>query len=170
MTEEWRAIVGWEGFYEVSSEGRVRSLARIVNRKSSPMKIRPKLLKPVLKNGRHLSVQLRDTSQGRTRTEYVHHLVARAFLPNPEGYPVVRHWDDDAFNNSVRNLRWGTSSDNAWDKVRNGRHHNTQKTHCPSGHPYRGNNLLVSTRRDGSKFRMCRECLSRRSRSRGYLK
>src|SRR5690606_32882164 len=149
----------WEGLYEVSDQGRVRSLPREVRReKSGPLPVRGQVLGASVKNGRHPAVQLRDTSRGRSRIVYVHRLVAEVCIPNPEGLPIVRHLDDNALNNRVENLAWGTQSDNAWDKVRNGRHHNQRKTHCPQGHPYSGSNLYVSRRGDGSTFRTCRAC------------
>lgn len=158
MPEEWRPVVGWEGFYEVSSHGQVRSVARVIARTNGPLPVQPRVLKPQIKNGRHQSVTLRDTANGRTERPYIHRLVAEAFIPNPDGFRVVRHLDDNPLDNRVENLAWGSQSDNMHDLVRNGNHPHAQKTHCPQGHPYSGANMWIGQRGDGSTFRMCREC------------
>lgn len=67
----------------------------------------------------HLMVSL--YVDGNRYKEYVHRLVAEAFIPNPEGYPLVRHLDDDPSNNSVENLAWGTQLDNVHDAIEHGR-------------------------------------------------
>ena len=105
----WRPVVYWEGLYEVSDCGRVRSV-----RLSKPRAIRP------LPNRRgHLRVML---THGERRVHaYVHTLVAEAFLgPRPEGL-LVCHRDDRKRNNRVGNLYYGTRSDNARDAIANGR-------------------------------------------------
>lgn len=105
--EEWRDCVGFEGFYQVSNEGRVRSLAvwnalrnKIYKRKS-----------PVLK-------KIETTREGYKRVllSYygvhhhcaVHRLVAQAFIPNPNNYPCINHKDETHDNNHVENLEWCT--------------------------------------------------------------
>lgn len=161
--EQWAPIDGWPG-YEVSTAGRVRSVTRrLTRRNGQAFTVAGRILRPVRKNGRHLAVSLRDETNGRSSRPYIHRLVAKAFIPNPEEFDVVRHLDDNADDNSVENLCWGTHGDNAWDRVRNGRHHNALKTHCPSGHPYSGENLVIGRRGDGSTFRACRACSTRRS-------
>jgi hypothetical protein len=67
---------------------------------------------------------------------YVHHLILLAFVgPRPEGC-VTRHLDDDKANNRLGNLCYGTSTENNYDMVRNGKNRNANKTHCPQGRPY----------------------------------
>ena len=73
--------------------------------------------KPMDKHG-HLGVALRIN--GRDKYVYVHRLIAKAFIPNPEGYPIVRHLNDDPSYNEVDNLAWGTQRDNHLDCIRNG--------------------------------------------------
>lgn len=117
--KEWRPVVGFEGGYEVSNLGRVRSLDRFLPRiGNSPRIYRGKILNPQAKKAGHLWVQL-----GRGNQFYVHHLVLEAFVgPCPAGQ-VGLHWDDEPSNNFLENLRWGTRSDNYADYVRNyGRH------------------------------------------------
>lgn len=69
-------------------------------------------------NHGHLNVRL--SNRGRVSEQYIHRLVAKAFIPNPNDYPYVRHLDDDPSNNSAENLAWGTQLDNHNDCVRNG--------------------------------------------------
>lgn len=115
MTEEWRPVVGHEGFYEVSSEGRVRSLPK------------PGWRGCVFHNGRYKI--LATTVGGRAknykrvmlmnpkRHAYVHHLVAEAFLgPRPEGM-VVLHKDDKTFDNRAEHLRYGDRDENETDRM-----------------------------------------------------
>src|SRR5690606_13797524 len=98
MTEEWRDVVGYEGLYQVSNTGRVKSLYNNI------------LLKPVkLKNG-YLVVCLHK--DGKQKNRHIHRLVAEAFLPNPNKFPVVMHLDDEKTNNNVWNLKWSTHSEN----------------------------------------------------------
>lgn len=99
--ENWRPVVGYEGLYEVSDLGRVRSLRRA----------RPRILKPGRMSGGHLSVAL-----GRGNSRTVHSLVMEAFVgPRPEGCEV-RHLDGVHQHNSLGNLEYATRSRNAQDK------------------------------------------------------
>lgn len=149
MSEQWRAIPGYEGRYEVSDQGRVRSWLPYHHTPT------PRILKPALTGDRanYLSVNL--TGGGRRWKPKVHYLVLAAFVgPRPHGYQV-RHLDGDPANNTVANLAWGTASENRWDTIRHGRHHELLKTHCPAGHPYDEQNTVIEGRR-----RRCRTCRS----------
>jgi hypothetical protein len=111
--------------YEASDQGRVRS-----NKRTGSWMV----LAPGTDRAGYLRVGL---WQGATRiTKRVHVAVAEAFLgPRPEGLEV-RHLDDDKSNNYLSNLAWGTPTENHLDRVRNGIHHNSIKTHCPQRHAY----------------------------------
>ncbi len=120
MTEEWRAVPGWSGFYEVSDAGNVRSLDRrwpVTNRFGNVenRQHRGKLLKlGVLKNGYQMVSLTRPG--GVRRYAYVHNLVAEAFIgPKPLGEEVC-HRDGVRTHNALRNLRYGTRSSNALDR------------------------------------------------------
>ncbi len=113
MQEEvWKDVVGYEGIYEVSNLGNVRSLDRYVN---------GKLTSRLLKRGRPLvqkltaqgyrSVHLRDKLNDLESWPSVHRLVALAFIPNPENKETVNHIDGDKQNNCVCNLEWATKSE-----------------------------------------------------------
>lgn len=98
MNEEWRPIPGYERDYFISNRGRVKSQRRG----------RTKILKPIHEkwNGYYI-VTLFD-EQGTAHKERIGRLVALAFIPNPHGYPVVNHKDEDKTNDDVENLEWCT--------------------------------------------------------------
>ena len=104
MTEEiWRPVVGYEGLYEVSSYGRVRSLDRYDSKNHF---IKGRILK-LSDDGRgYLFVQL--SSNGKVKKFLVHRLVAIAFIPNPDNLLEVNHRNEDKSNDNVDNLEWCT--------------------------------------------------------------
>lgn len=161
MTEQWRPVVGFEGFYEVSDHGRVRSLDR-ASRGShgSTRKIKGRVLSASSGRDGRRRVQLWG-EEGKQRWSCVGHLVMEGF-----GYPRapgawLLHWDDNPSNDNLSNLRWGTPSENNADAVRNGTHYQAKKTHCPQGHRFTPENTYVYRGR-----RNCREC--RRDDNRRY--
>lgn len=112
--EVWKDVVGYEGLYQVSNMGRVKSVKHIVNStnaRQSWKTINERILKPapygtIPKCGglRHLAVSLHRNN--RQRTEKVHRLVAMAFIPNPNDYPIINHKDENPYNNRADNLEW----------------------------------------------------------------
>ena len=118
--ETWKAIPGYEGLYEVSDQGRVRSLDRYVEC-VGPIKGRyfskkkGRVLRPGPSNYGHLSVVL-----GRNNTRMVHELVLRAFVGEPPEKHECCHNNGDPADNRLQNLRWGTRSENIFDAVRQG--------------------------------------------------
>ena len=100
IQEIWRPVKGYEGLYEVSNYGRVRSLN--YHRKKG----RVFLMKPCV--GRAGYYQLILRKNGGKITAVVHRLVAEAFLPNPDNLPCVNHKDENKENNAVWNLEWCT--------------------------------------------------------------
>lgn len=151
MNEEWRPIAGYEGRYDVSDLGRVRSW---VPYRGLPA---PRLLKaPVAANGYRV---VRPLSGGRGKTFTVHHLVATTFIgPKPPGMHV-RHLDGDRLNNLLSNLAIGTASENVQDSIAHGTHAGINKTHCVRGHEYVAENVISSA--DG--LRRCRTCNNERN-------
>lgn len=117
---EWRAVPGYEGSYEVSDEGNVRSITRQVpyGRNGSTL-YKGRMLKLTLMKNGYLSVKL--SLAGNTRTTYVHELVLRAFV-GPRPYTAergeIRHLDGVKTNNQLNNLKYGTINENAADRVR----------------------------------------------------
>lgn len=110
LEETWEPVRECCDLYYVSDMGRVWSVASQDFLKVKPMDRRG-----------HLGVCLYDRGQRKYR--YIHRLMAEAFTPNPDGYPVVRHLDDDPSNNVLDNLKWGTQKDNMRDCIDNGHAH-----------------------------------------------
>lgn len=170
--EEWRPVVGFEGLYEVSNLGRVRSIDRRVPQGDRTQYWRGRLLKqgpaPSCgpRPGRYLQVHLRGG--GRKRTVRVHHLVLEAFIgPRPPGLECL-HANDIGTDNRAENLSWGTTSQNTLDKVKNGRHPMAKRTHCKFGHEFTPENSVY--RKTGwGVYRRCRTCRQRESHE-SYLR
>lgn len=103
MREQWRDIVGYEGFYQVSNMGRVRSLTRTFMRSDgTKATYKSRVLKPVGRPYLHVYLSKSNVHI----MVRVHRLVAEAFVPNPEDLECVDHIDCDKTNNRADNLRW----------------------------------------------------------------
>ena len=125
MEEIWKDIEGYEGLYQVSNLGRVRSLGRDLMRKSrygtmAPYHINGRVLKPLHSQGDYCYVHLFD-KDGTSTNQKVHRLVALAFVPNPNNLNEVNHIDEDKENNRADNLEWCKHVDNCNHGTRNGR-------------------------------------------------
>lgn len=120
MNELWKPVKGFEGEYEVSNFGRVKSLDTIQRRSNGRVmcdfKIKGKILKPFRtgKGDGYYTVSIHG------KFYKVHRLVATAFVPNPCNLPQVNHIDGDKTNNSVNNLEWVTNLENMQHAVRKG--------------------------------------------------
>lgn len=102
--EIWKPIKNYEGLYEISSCGRVRSLRRRA----------PFILKQTNNGYGYLVVSLQKN--GVNKVVKIHRLVADAFIPNPDGLETVDHLDRDRTNNCVENLRWSTYQEQTQNK------------------------------------------------------
>ena len=132
MVEEqeiWKDVVGYEGLYEVSNLGRVKSVARIIykdyrNSKTAVIKGIAKqkrgevIMQPFLKKTGYYTVSL--TKDHKKKTRMIHQLVAKAFIPNPLGKEMINHIDCNTQNNRVENLEWATNSENQLHAIAHG--------------------------------------------------
>lgn len=164
MTERWLPLPGFEGGYEVSDQGCIRSVDRIIHDSAGRTrrhKGRPIRLSPSPDGYIRYEFHFR----GQASTQSVHRLVARAFIgPLPPGMEVL-HRNGDRIDNRVENLRYGTHAENIRDSVRHGTHAEARKTHCPRNHPYSGDNVWVVRTEDGGIKRRCRACARQRMRN-----
>lgn len=143
MTERWKPVLGFEGLYEVSDTGKVRSI--------------PRQTATGMRGGRMLSLQELPPSAGRPykiahlykgnrrKAARVHVLVLEAFVgPRPDGMDAC-HNNDIPGDNRLENLRWDTKSANQQDMIRLRGHWAANKTHCPQGHLLEAPNLVASS-------------------------
>ena len=107
MQEIWKDIKGYEGHYQVSDLGKVKSIIFKNNICTIP---REKILNQYSSAGNRMYVDLYDNGQRKRKT--VHRLVAQTFIPNPENKPEVNHIDGNPKNNLVTNLEWNTRKEN----------------------------------------------------------
>lgn len=161
--EIWKPVVGWEGHYEVSDAGRVRSLdvdrldknGRAWRKKGS---IHGQHAKP---NG-YIYVNLK--SSPRKKRRYVHQLVLESFVgPRPDGHEAC-HDNGDRSDNRLENLRWDTISENRLDIGRMGRHNEGSKTHCDNGHEFNSVNTFYYG--PENRWRRCLVCVKDRRKAR----
>ena len=112
MTKEiWKDIQGYEGLYQISNLGRIKSLERmIITSNNITKKISEKILKPCLRKNGYYSIVLQKNNKSKYYT--IHRLVAKEFIPNPNNLPQVNHKDENKTNNNVNNLEWCTSKYN----------------------------------------------------------
>lgn len=151
--EQWRPVVGLEGLYEVSDQGRVRSLDRVVpHGLYGSASLRGKILKGMMSP----AASYPSVGFGRHGRQYIHRLVMAAFVgPKPEGL-ITCHKNGDTSDNRLQNLRYDTYSSNLDDAVEHGTYRNGHggKTHCKRGHEFTPENTHVR----GDKGRQCKAC------------
>lgn len=158
MPERWRPVVGYEGIYEVSDQGRVRSVSRLT---SHGRQRAGTLLRALNTPKGYLVVNL--SRSNRICQQLVHRLVLKAFCGEPPDGMEALHGDGDPSNNTLANLRWGTHSENQADQVAHGTHPNAAKTSCAAGHPYDDSSTYAYP---GRSKRGCRTCRREHTRNR----
>lgn len=132
--EVWKPIIGYEGLYEVSNKGRVKSLKRKVENRTNL--IEEKIMKQVITTNGYYKITL---SNQKSSTKLVHRLVAEAFIPNLENKKCVNHIDCNRLNNNLENLEWATHSEN---------------NHLPFVQGRRVNNLIVKHGEDNHNSKL----------------
>ena len=109
MQEIWKDIEGYEGLYQVSNLGKIKSIQYLnrVNNKSYP---RNKILKIIINEKGYLKVDLYKLKK--KKRFRIHRLIAQAFIPNPNNFPEINHINGNKQDNSINNLEWCTHSYN----------------------------------------------------------
>lgn len=156
MTESWRTVPGYEGLYEASDRGRIRSIDRIVPHPvQGSHRRRGLVLKQVPNNG-YLFVKL--SRDGVAPTLGVHTVIALTFLGARTG-PHIRHLDGDSTNNVPSNLAYGTVAENTADRKSHGTLANPyrDRTHCKHNHEYTPENTVLRFR-PNTVERVCLAC------------
>lgn len=155
--EEWRPVVGFEGLYEVSNAGQVRSLPKRVRCRGNGYRVRAgRILRQTKhKFGYGVLGLWKDDQQF---TLSVHVIVLTAFRGPRPPRMVGCHNDGDPSNNRIDNLRWDTQASNIADSLKHGRNHGRNKTHCPRRHEYTESNTITDT----NGWRKCRICANER--------
>lgn len=145
--EEWRAIEGYEGLYEVSTKGRVKSLNWKNMREEKCLFLKKH-------NKGYLQVELAN-GNGK-KTFLVHRLVAKAFIENPNGFRMVNHKDENKTNNCVENLEWCSNSYNVLYSIAR-RKTRTNRVSTRKGCRFHGANSekrIVQTKHNGEVVRV----------------
>lgn len=135
--EEWRDIRGYEGLYQVSDRGRVRSLDRMTrnHRCGTERLVIGRIMIPHDNGNGYLTVSL--SKQCKAKRKYIHRLVAEAFIPNPNHKSQVNHLDYNKTNNRCDNLEWCTAQENTLfssDRMRHPKS-NITNMHIPKSNP-----------------------------------
>lgn len=146
--EVWKDVKGYEGLYQVSNFGRVRSLSRTIgNRYKRGIRVvrEQRILKPCQKDNYYLYVSL--TKNRKRNNKYIHRLVADAFISKIDGKDVINHKDYDVTNNSADNLEWVTQKENVNHSIERMKHPKNSKL------PSCTNEKYVGIRH--GKFRVC---------------
>lgn len=160
MTEIWKDIPGFEGYYQASSSGNIRSLSRrIVQSNGNEYQFTGRILKPfvVKRFGNPSYKQYTLWKDGVRRVAFGRKLVAETFLgPRPEGMEVCHNMPNSSLDDSVKNLRYDTHYNNMQDIKRHKTHNNSIKTHCPRGHNFTDKNTKIVNHGRG---RTCTACL-----------
>lgn len=151
MSEEWKSVEGFEGLYEVSNYGNVKSLDRL-EKVGNSMRIRHgRILKARAQKGGHLLVVLCKNGEIYHRT--IHRLVASAFIDNPDNKPVVDHIDTNPANNCVSNLKWATVQENCMNSLTRIHNSESKKGHkCYLKHHSEGTKQKIREQRLGKKL------------------
>ena len=109
MKNCWYPLKDYEGFYEITREGHIRSIDRFI--REGRTFIKGKVMTPHIDYKGYVRVHL--SKNGKNKGERVHRLIAKTFIENPENLPEVNHIDSNKQNNSIENLEWVTTKQNS---------------------------------------------------------
>lgn len=110
--EIWKDIKNYEGLYQISNYGIVKSLERVIVDSYCTRIIKGKILKSTNHNGKQPYRYVSLSKNGVIEKAFMHRLVAQTFIPNPDNKPQVNHIDGNVLNNYIENLEWVTNAEN----------------------------------------------------------
>lgn len=121
QTEVWEDVKDFEGTYQISNLGKVKSLARIIEYHNGfNRRVKERILYIYYPDGGYPMVLLHTQSKKRRAT--VHRLLAEAFIPNPENKPQINHKNGNKHDFRIENLEWATAKENSAHALTNGLH------------------------------------------------
>ena len=133
MAEIWKDVVGYEGLYQVSDKGQIKSLKRYRNNGNGKYLQKEKILKSYIGKNGYCIVDL--YKNGKRKKCLLHRLVAEAFIYNPQNKPCINHIDCHKTNNNINNLEWCTYKENMQEAVKNKLVHTWCGTKFREKHP-----------------------------------
>lgn len=162
MEEIWKNIKGFEGLYQISNFGNVKSLDRTVKVIGKNQfgtfitykQIKGKMLSQSINKYGYYQVVL--YKNGKKYNKLVHQLVAKAFIPNPQNKPTVNHIDGIKTRNIVNNLEWATQKEQQWHSINILGHKHIISQKCRDCRKYKTQQKRVE-RSDGMKFNSIKE-------------
>lgn len=168
--EIWKPVLGYEGYYEVSSFGRVKSLPRISHLPgNSGTYIKKEKFMKIHKDRRYGYKQLELHTNSKGKTWKIHRLVGLAFIPNPLNLPQLNHIDGDKTNNRVENLEWCDNSYNQIHAFRMGlnisrkgeNHHNSKLTNFQASEIRKKRKNNISVLNLSIEYGICKNSIKR---------
>lgn len=165
--ELWKDIKGYEGIYQVSNMGRVKSLEReIGHRYNGKTRTIPERIMHACDNGNGYKV-VYLVKDGSRKSKYIHSLVAECFLQNQTGKNYINHKDYDTSNNDIDNLEWCTQKENV-SYSKHKMKHRKQVTHSNTGEKYitmRGDKYrVVIDRKECGTFKLLEDAIKERNK------
>ena len=112
LIEQWREVPGYNGRYKVSNFGRIKQMAGFAGKWGNKYPVKEIILSTRLDTNGYVTVVMRDPNNI-SHTQLVHRLIALAFIPNPNNYPVINHLNEIKSDNRIENLEWCTVEHNA---------------------------------------------------------
>lgn len=127
--EIWKDVEEYEGLYQVSNMGRVKSCKRVIMRNNGkPQTINEKYLKPSYDKCGYMVVNL--WKNNKFKQKKLHQIIAQAFIPNPENKPYIDHINCNTSDNRLENLRWVTHKENMNNPLTKNKMSKTHKWLC----------------------------------------
>lgn len=171
MIENWKDIEGYEGRYQISNYGRVRSLPRKVRFGNQTRLVGGKILKHKVKRGGYAFIQLRiDLKE---RDFHIHRLVAKSFVKGYQEGLDVNHIDGNKLNNKATNLEWCTRKQNIFHSIyilKQSRRCKAVQSHDDNGRIHRYVSITDASRQTGISHKRIANCLKQENSTVGGLK